>query len=45
MIISKLMYGRGALAWYQCEFDDLDVIQNGFVRWLWEVGKVRNGTE
>ena len=40
MIVSKLMYGCGALPWYQCECDDLDVIQNGFGRWLWEVGKV-----
>ena len=35
MIVSKLMYGCGALAWYQRECDDLDVIQNGFRRWLW----------
>ena len=42
MIVSKLMYGCGALAWYQCECDDLEVIQNGFRRWLWEVGNVRN---
>ena len=39
-IVSKLMYGCGALAWYQRECDDLEVIQNGFGRWLWEVGKV-----
>ena len=38
MIVSKLMYGCGALAWYQCECDDLEVIQNVFGRWLWEVG-------
>ena len=42
MIVIKLMYGCGALAWYQRECDDLDVIQNGFGRWLWEVGMVRN---
>ena len=30
MIVSKLMYGCGALAWYQRECDDLEVIQNGF---------------
>ena len=41
MIVSKLMYGCGALAWYQRECDDLEVIQNGFGRWQWEVGKVR----
>ena len=42
MLVSKLMYGCGALAWYQRECDDLEVIQNGFGRWLWEVGKVQN---
>ena len=42
MIVSKLMYRCGALRWYQREYDDLKVIQNGFGRWLWEVGKVRN---
>ena len=42
LIVSKLMYECGALAWYQRECDDLEVIQNGFGRWLWEVGKVRN---
>ena len=42
MIVSKLMYGCGALAWYKRECDDLEVIQNGFGRWLWEVGNVRN---
>ena len=42
MIVSQLMYGCGALAWYQRECDDLEVIQNGFGRWLWEVGNVRN---
>ena len=35
MIVSKLMYGCGALAWYQLEYDDLEVIQNGFGRWLY----------
>ena len=32
MIVSKLMYGCGALAWYKRECDDLEVIQNGFGR-------------
>ena len=32
----------GALAWYQREWYDLEVIQNGFCRWLWEVGNVLN---
>ena len=41
-IVSNLMYGCGTLAWYQRECDDLEVIQNGFGIWLWEVGKVRN---
>ena len=41
-IVSKLRYGCGALVWYQRECDDLEVIQNGLGRWLWEVGKVRN---
>ena len=34
MIVSKLIYGCAALAWYQRECDDLEVIQNGFGRWL-----------
>ena len=42
MIVSKLMYECGALAWYQCACDVLEVIQNGFGSWLWEVGKVWN---
>ena len=45
MIVSKLMYECGALAWYQRECDYLEVIQNGFGRWLWEVGNVRNHGE
>ena len=36
------MYGCGALALYQCECDDLEVIQNEFGRWLWEIRKVQN---
>ena len=42
IIVSKLLFGCGALEWYQCEHDDLEVIQNGFDRWLWEVGKIPN---
>ena len=42
MIVSKLMYGCGALAWYQRDYDDLEVIQNSFGRCLWEVGNVRH---
>ena len=42
MIVSKLMYACGALPWYQPECNDLEAIQNGLGRWLWEVGKVRN---
>ena len=30
MIVSKLMYGCRALAWYQRECDNLEMIQNGF---------------
>ena len=42
MIVSKLMYGCGTLAWYQRECDDLEVIKTCFGRLLWEVGKVWN---
>ena len=42
IIISELVYGCGALACYRYECDDLEVMQNGFGRCLWEVGKVRN---
>ena len=42
MIVRKPTYGCGALTWYQCECDDLEVIQNGFDRWLWVVRNVRN---
>ena len=42
LIVSQLMYGYGTLAWYQRECDDLEVIQNSFGRWLWEVGNVWN---
>ena len=42
MIVNKMIHGCGALACYQRECDNLEVIQNGFGRWLWEVGKVRN---
>ena len=38
MVVNKLMYGCGALAWYQHECDDLEVRQNGMGRWLWDVG-------
>ena len=30
------------LIWNQHGYDDLEVIQNVFGRWLWEVGKVQN---
>ena len=42
MAINKMMYGCGALAWYQYECDDLEVRQNGMGKWLWDVGNVRN---
>ena len=31
MVVSKLMYGSGTLAWYQAECDDLEVLQNEMV--------------
>ena len=42
MIVSNLMYGCGALTWYQRECNDLEGIQHGFGRWLLEVGNVQN---
>ena len=42
MIVNKLLYGCGAPAWHQRECDDIEVVQNGFGKWLWEVGTVRN---
>ena len=32
----------GALALYPREYDDIEVMLNGFGRWIWEVGKVGN---
>ena len=42
MVVNKLMYGCGALAWYQKECDNLEIRQNGMGRWLWDVDNVRN---
>ena len=42
MVVNKLMYVCGALAWYQEECDDLKVRKNGMGRWLWYVGNVIN---
>ena len=42
MVVNKMMYGCGTLAWNQHECDDLEVRQNGMGRWLWDVGNVRN---
>ena len=42
MVVNKLMYECGVLAWYQHKCDDLEVMQNGMGRWLWDVGRVRN---
>ena len=42
MVVNRLMYGCGALVWYQHECDDLEIRQNGMGRWLWDVGNVRN---
>ena len=41
MIVNKLMYGCGALVWYQHESYDLEIRQNGMGRWFWDVGNVR----
>ena len=38
MVVNKLMYGYGALVWYQHECNDLGIRQNGMGRWLWDVG-------
>ena len=44
MAVNKLMYGVEALAWYQRGCEDLEVLQNEIVRWLWKVGTyVKNG--
>ena len=42
MVVNKLMYGCGALPWYQKECDDLEIKQNGISRWLRDVENVRN---
>ena len=42
IVVKKLMYGCGALAWYQKKCDDLEIRQNGMGRWLWDVENVRN---
>ena len=42
MVVNKLMYGCGALAWYQHGCVDLRARQNGMGRWHWDVGNVRN---
>ena len=42
MVVNKIIYRCGALAWYEYECDDLEVGQNGMDRWLWDLGNVRN---
>ena len=42
MVVNRLMYGSGALVWYQHECDDLEIRHNGMGRWLWDVGNDRN---
>ena len=42
MVFNKLMYGCGALVWYQQECDDLRIKYNGMGRWLWDMVNVRN---
>ena len=41
MVVNRLMYGCGALVWYQHECD-LEIRQNGMGQWFWVVGNVRN---
>ena len=36
------MYGCGALAWSQTEYNDLEVKQTEMGRWLWDVVNVKN---
>ena len=45
MIVKKMMYGCGALAWYQKDSDDLKITHNGMGRWLWGVDNARNYAE
>ena len=42
IVVNKLMYGCGAIVWFQHECDDLKVRQNGIGSWLWDIGNVRN---
>ena len=42
IVVSKLMFGCGALAWFQSECNALDVMQNEMGRWLWQLENVRN---
>ena len=42
MVVNRLMYGCGALVWYQHECDDLEIRQNGMGQWFWDVGNVSN---
>ena len=42
MVVIKLVYGCGALVWYQKECDDLEIRQNRMDRWHWDVDNVRN---
>ena len=42
MVVNKMMYGCGVLAWYQHECHDLEVRHNGIGRWLCDAENVRN---
>ena len=42
MVVNKIMYGCGALAWYWKECDDLEIRHNEMGRWLWNVENVRD---
>ena len=41
MVVNKLMYGCGSLVWYQHEYEDLEIRQNGMGRWLCRVSLQR----
>ena len=44
VVVSKVMYGAGALVWDREERNRLEKLQNDFGRWLWKVQmSVRNG--
>ena len=42
LVINKILYGYGALAYYQQECDNLEVRQSGICRWFCDVGNIRS---